>query len=41
LEVESGSMVRLDETSIRLDDGSGRRSQGLLHFHPQKPSYID
>jgi len=34
-----GSLVAgMDETSVRLDDSSGGRSQGLLH---QKPSYID
>ncbi len=43
LEVESGSMVRLwpgwmKRPSGWMDDGSGGRSQGLLH---QKPSYID
>jgi len=49
-----GSLLAgMDETSVRLDDGSGGRSQGLLHLHPkntlgrsqrllhQKPSYID
>jgi hypothetical protein len=35
----NGSLVAgMDETSVRLDDGSSGRSQGLLH---QKPSYID
>jgi len=32
-----GSLVAgMDETSVRLDDGSGERSQGLLHLLPQK-----
>ncbi len=32
-----GSLVAgMDETSVRLDDGSSGRSQGLLHLHPQK-----
>jgi len=41
LEVESGSTVRLwpgwmKRPSGWMDDGSGGRSQGLLHLHPQK-----
>ncbi len=41
VEVESGSTVRLwpgwmKRPSGWMDDGSGGRSQGLLHLHPQK-----